>query len=215
MKKKISAKILVLAGILFAAGIASVLLGFLFIHSMNKKSQKISNESMEADTLMADTSPSIEKVQKYANSSAAFRMQKQMEKNNADGTSDSTQNASDAMPQAENMQSENAQSESGQSENMQMMQTDNASDMKTNMENEILNLTASFEALETAVKAFGNAEVLAGLEEYESVYEEYSTKIQSVLSSDSNSMDDYFELTAEGDDSITSRLETAADNLNT
>lgn len=247
MKKKISAKILVLAGILFAAGIASVLLGFLFIHSMNKKSQKISNECMEAVTLMADTSTSIEKVQKYANSSAAFRMQKQMEKNNADGTSDSTQNASDAMPQAENMQSENAQSESGQSENMQMMQgdsqqgtqdttgmsnqqnivsggsgaqaagnaTDNASDMKTNMENEIQNLTASFEALETAVKAFGNAEVLAGLEEYESVYEEYSTKIQSVLSSDSNSMDDYFELTAEGDDSITSRLETAADNLNT
>ena len=215
MKKKISAKILVLAGILFAAGIASVLLGFLFIHSMNKKSQKISNECMEAVTLMADTSTSIEKVQKYAKSSAAFRMQKQMEKNNADGTSDSTQNASDAMPQAENMQSENAQSESGQSENMQMMQTDNASDMKTNMENEIQNLTASFEALETAVKAFGNAEVLAGLEEYESVYEEYSTKIQSVLSSDSNSMDDYFELTAEGDDSITSRLETAADNLNT
>lgn len=70
MKKKISAKILVLAGILFAAGIASVLLGFLFIHSMNKKSQKISNECMEAVTLMADTSTSIEKVQKYANSSA-------------------------------------------------------------------------------------------------------------------------------------------------
>lgn len=215
MKKKISAKILVLAGILFAAGIASVLLGFLFIHSMNKKSQKISNECMEAVTLMADTSTSIEKVQKYANSSAAFRMQNQMEKNNAGLAPDSTQNTSDAMPQAENMQSENAQSESGQSENMQMMQTDNASDMKTNMENEIQNLTASFEALETAVKAFGNAEVLAGLEEYESVYEEYSTKIQSVLSSDSNSMDDYFELTAEGDDSITSRLETAADNLNT
>lgn len=39
------------------------------------------------------------------------------------------------------------------------------------------------------MKAFGNAEVLAGLEEYESVYEEYSTKIQSVLSSDSNSME--------------------------
>ena len=239
MKKKISAKILVLAGILFAAGIASVLLGFLFIHSMNKKSQKISNECMEAVTLMADTSTSIEKVQKYANSSAAFRMQNQMEKNNNSSASDSTQNTSDVMPQAENMQAENAQSESGQSENMQMMRgdsqqstpgmsnqqntvsggsgaqaagnaTDNASDMKTNMENEIQNLTASFEALETAVK-----EVLAGLEEYESVYEEYSTKIQSVLSSDSNSMDDYFELTAEGDDSITSRLETAADNLNT
>lgn len=124
MKKKISAKILVLAGILFAAGIASVLLGFLFIHSMNKKSQKISNECMEAVTLMADTSTSIEKVQKYANSSAAFRMQNQMEKNNNSSASDSTQNTSDVMPQAENMQAENAQSESGQSENMQMMQGD-------------------------------------------------------------------------------------------
>ena len=91
MKKKISAKILVLAGILFAAGIASVFLGFLFIHSMNKKSQKISNECMEAVTLMADTSTSIEKVQKYANSSAAFRMQNQMEKNNNSSASDSTQ----------------------------------------------------------------------------------------------------------------------------
>ena len=48
-------------------------------------------------------------------------MQNQMEKNNAGLASDSTQNTSDAMPQAENMQSENAQSESGQSENMQMM----------------------------------------------------------------------------------------------
>lgn len=67
---------------------------------MNKKSQKISNECMEAVTLMADTSTSIEKVQKYANSSAAFRMQNQMEKNNAGLASDSTQNASDAMPQA-------------------------------------------------------------------------------------------------------------------
>ena len=124
MKKKISAKILVLAGILFAAGIASVFLGFLFIHSMNKKSQKISNECMEAVTLMADTSTSIEKVQKYANSSAAFRMQNQMEKNNNSSASDSTQNTSDVMPQAENMQAENAQSESGQSENMQMMQGD-------------------------------------------------------------------------------------------
>ena len=125
MKKKISAKILVLAGILFAAGIASVLLGFLFIHSMNKKSQKISNECMEAVTLMADTSTSIEKSAE--NTQTARRHSEcrtKMEKNNNSSASDSTQNTSDVMPQAENMQAENAQSESGQSENMQMMQGD-------------------------------------------------------------------------------------------
>ena len=137
---------------------------------------------MKAVTLMADTSTAIEKVQKYANSSAAFRMQNQMEKNNADGISESIYNAVDAMTQPQNIQSENMQAAGNTTA------TDNATDMKTNMENEIQNLTASFQELETAVKAFGNAEVLAGLEEYESVYEEYSTKIQSVLSSDSNSI---------------------------
>ena len=109
-------------------------------------------------------------------------MQNQMEKNNADGISESIYNAVDAMTQPQNIQSENMQAAGNTTA------TDNATDMKTNMENEIQNLTASFQELETAVKAFGNAEVLAGLEEYESVYEEYSTKIQSVLSSDSNSI---------------------------
>ena len=36
-----------------------------------------------------------------------------------------------------------------------------------------------------------------------------------MLNSDSTNMDDYFSLTAQGDDSITSRLESAADNLDT
>ena len=74
MRKKISAKILVLVGVLFAAGAAGIM-GMILINSMNDKSQNISNECMQAVTLMADTQTSIEKVQKYANSSAAFRMQ--------------------------------------------------------------------------------------------------------------------------------------------
>ena len=75
MRKKISAKILVLVGVLFAAGAAGIIMGMILINSMNDKSQNISNECMQAVTLMADTQTSIEKVQKYANSSAAFRMQ--------------------------------------------------------------------------------------------------------------------------------------------
>lgn len=57
MRKKISAKILVLVGVLFAAGI---IMGMILINSMNDKSQNISNECMQAVTLMADTQTSIE-----------------------------------------------------------------------------------------------------------------------------------------------------------
>ena len=57
MRKKISAKILVLVGVLFAAGI---IMGMILINSMNDKSQNISNECMQAATLMADTQTSIE-----------------------------------------------------------------------------------------------------------------------------------------------------------
>ena len=53
----ISAKILVLVGVLFAAGI---IMGMILINSMNDKSQNISNECMQAVTLMADTQTSIE-----------------------------------------------------------------------------------------------------------------------------------------------------------
>ena len=76
MRKKISAKILVHCWrIVTRQGAAGIIMGMILINSMNDKSQNISNECMQAVTLMADTQTSIEKVQKYANSSAAFRMQ--------------------------------------------------------------------------------------------------------------------------------------------
>lgn len=149
MKKKISAKILVLVGILFAAGVASVITGFVFVYSVNSKSQKISNECMEAVTLMSDTSTSIEKVQKYANSSAAFRMQNQMSDKNAapenveEQVNDMTPGNSGAVQM--NQEAVSAGSTSKGDE------VDNASDMKASMENEIQNLTNSFTALEEAV----------------------------------------------------------------
>ena len=82
------------------------------------------------------------------------------------------------------------------------------------MENVIQTLTDTFDELEAVINKFGNADVLEGLSEYKEVYDEYSSKIQSILSGDISSMDDFFELTAEGDDGITTKLENAADNLN-
>ena len=218
-RARISVKILVLVGALFITGIVSVVMGFLCINSMNNKSQKISNECMEAVALMADTSTAIEKVQKYANSSAAFRMQNKMDGN---GTSESAQpmNDSQGAGDSQQMVPDNTNVNNTSAGNAAMgsnpagSSSDNASDMKTNMENEITSLKDTFSTLETAINKFGNSEVLKGLSAYKSVFEEYSTKIQSVLSNDSTDMDDYFSLTAQGEDSITSRLDSAADNLN-
>lgn len=52
MRKKISAKILVLVGVLFAAGAAGIIMGMILIKSMNDKSQNISNECMQAVTVI-------------------------------------------------------------------------------------------------------------------------------------------------------------------
>lgn len=235
MRKKISAKILVLVGALFAAGAAGIIMGMVLINSMNDKSQNISNECMQAVTLMADTQTSIEKVQKYANSSAAFRMQSRVNggsdnniAGNAQpaGASDSStlQSGTDTAQQGstqlgtDTAQQGSVQSGADTAQQGMAQQSgdtkDNATDMQENMENVIQTLTDTFDELEAVINKFGNAEVLEGLSEYKEIYEEYSSKIQSILSGDSSSMDDFFELTAEGDDSITTKLENAADNLN-
>ncbi len=210
MKKKISAKILVFAGALFAAGAAGIIILFAMVHSMNDKSQKISNDCMQAVSIMADTSTAIEKVQKYANSSAAFRMQNRMNQ------ADKTQTVQDASKPSEGEPSEQKMDDTQKTaatEKTQPGASDNASDMQANMEEVIEELTSSFTELEAAINAFGNEEVLDGLAEYKEIYEEYSAKVQSVLNGDNSDMDAFFELTAEGDDSITTQLEAAADKL--
>lgn len=210
MKKKISAKILVFAGALFAAGAAGIIILFAMVYSMNDKSQKISNDCMQAVSIMADTSTAIEKVQKYANSSAAFRMQNRMNQ------ADKTQTVQDASKPSEGEPSEQKTDDTQKTaatEKTQPGASDNASDMQANMEGVIEELTSSFAELEAAINAFGNEEVLDGLAEYKEIYEEYSAKVQSVLNGDNSDMDAFFELTAEGDDSITTQLEAAADKL--
>ena len=219
MRKKISAKILVLVGVLFAAGAAGIIMGMILINSMNDKSQNISNECMQAVTLMADTQTSIEKVQKYANSSAAFRMQSRVNGGSNNNTAGSNSNNAGGNTQPAGA-ADNSAGQSGTDTAKQVMAQqsgdtkDNATDMQENMENVIQTLTDTFDELEAVINKFGNAEVLEGLSEYKEVYDEYSSKIQSILSGDSSSMDDFFELTAEGNDGITTKLENAADNLN-
>lgn len=216
VKKKISAKILVLTGALFAAGAAGIIILFSMVYSMNNKSQKISNDCMQAVSIMADTSTAIEKVQKYANSSAAFKMQNRMNEAGKTQVSQDASNTSDAnMPRqkTEESQKTGESQKAEESEKTQPGASDSASDMQANMEEVIEELTSSFSELENAINAFGNEEVLEGLAEYKEIYEEYSAKVQSIFSGDSSDMDAFFELTSEGEDSITTQLEAAADKL--
>lgn len=222
MKKKISAKILVLTGALFAAGAAGIIILFSMVYSMNNKSQKISNDCMQAVSIMADTSTAIEKVQKYANSSAAFKMQNRMNETGKTQVSQDASNTSDTdMPgqkadtsekTGESQKADDTQ-KTAATEKTQPGASDNASDMQANMEEVIEELTSSFSELENAINTFGNEEVHEGLAEYKEIYEEYSAKVQSIFSGDNSDMDAFFELTAEGEDSITTQLEAAADKL--
>lgn len=222
MKKKISAKILVLTGALFAAGAAGIIILFSMVYSMNNKSQKISNDCMQAVSIMADTSTAIEKVQKYANSSAAFKMQNRVNEAGKTQVSQDASNTSDAnMPgqktdesqKTVKLQKTDEAQKAEESEKTQPGASDSASDMQANMEEVIEELTSSFSELENAINTFGNEEVLEGLAEYKEIYEEYSAKVQSIFSGDNSDMDAFFELTAEGEDSITTQLEAVADKL--
>lgn len=218
MKKKISAKILVLTGALFAAGAAGIIILFAMVYSMNNKSQKISNDCMQAVSIMADTSTAIEKVQKYANSSAAFKMQNRMNETGKTQVSQDASNTSDTDMPGQKADTSEKTGESQKADDTQKTAATEktqpgASDMQANMEEVIEELTSSFSELENAINAFGNEEVLEGLAEYKEIYEEYSAKIQSIFSGDSSDMDAFFELTSEGEDSITTQLEAAADKL--
>ena len=70
MRKSISAKILGLVAILLVVGLLTNVLGTYSIFSMNSKAQVISNDCLEAVSILADTSRSVERVQKFANDSS-------------------------------------------------------------------------------------------------------------------------------------------------
>jgi len=70
MSKSISIKILGLVAILLLAGLLSNVLGSSSINNMNTKAQVIANDCLEAVSILADTARSVERVQKFVNSSS-------------------------------------------------------------------------------------------------------------------------------------------------
>ena len=70
MKKSITIKILGLVAILLLAGLLSNVLGSSSINNMNTKAQVIATDCMDAVSILADTARSVERVQKFVNSSS-------------------------------------------------------------------------------------------------------------------------------------------------
>jgi len=78
MKKSISIKILGLVAILLLAGLLSNVLGSSSINNMNTKAQVIANDCMDAVSILADTARSVERVQKFVNSSSTDSAQEEL-----------------------------------------------------------------------------------------------------------------------------------------
>ncbi|WP_170123046.1 methyl-accepting chemotaxis protein [Lachnotalea glycerini] len=69
MRRRISVKILSLVAILIATGLVTIILWSGSIRNMNTKAQTISNDCLSAVSILAETSRSVERVQKFANNS--------------------------------------------------------------------------------------------------------------------------------------------------
>lgn len=72
MKTKISFKIIFLVGILLIFSAASSAISFISIRNIKAKTQTISEDCMNAVSILSDTEIAVERVQKFANSSAAI-----------------------------------------------------------------------------------------------------------------------------------------------
>ncbi len=70
MRKSIGVKILGLVAILLLTGLASSITGTFLVRNMNEKAQIIANDNMDAVTLLFNTARSVERVQKFVNSSS-------------------------------------------------------------------------------------------------------------------------------------------------
>lgn len=70
MKTKISFKIIFLVGILLIFSAASSAISFISIRNIKAKTQTISEDCMNAVNILSDTEIAVERVQKFANSSA-------------------------------------------------------------------------------------------------------------------------------------------------
>lgn len=154
----------------------------------------LSEDCMNAVSILSDTEIAVERVQKFANSSAALRME-------------NNRNSSDNQPPV------------SQTPDIPVSgSTDNAStpsdsdNMMQNMSQEIENLESKFADLQEIINKLDNSEIQAAYETYYSVYNSYSENASKTLGTDSNDADSFLQSTQSGSN-ITEQLDETYSTL--
>lgn len=204
MKTKISFKIIFLVGILLIFSAASSAISFISIRNIKAKTQTISEDCMNAVSILSDTEIAVERVQKFANSSAALRMENN--RNSSDSQTSDSQTSVNQPPVSQTPDIPVSGS------------TDNAStpsdsdNMMQNMSQEIENLESKFADLQEIINKLDNSEIQAAYETYYSVYNSYSENASKTLGTDSNDANSFLQST-HSDSNITEQLDEAYSTL--
>lgn len=199
MKTKISFKIIFLVGILLIFSAASSAISFISIRNIKAKTQTISKDCMNAVSILSDTEIAVERVQKFANSSAALRMENN--RNSSDSqTSDNQPPVSQTPGIPVSVSTDNASTPS------------DSDNMMQNMSQEIENLESKFADLQEIINKLDNSEIQAAYETYYSVYNSYSENASKTLGTDSNDADSFLQSTQSGSN-ITEQLDEAYSTL--
>lgn len=199
MKTKISFKIIFLVGILLIFSAASSAISFISIRNIKAKTQTISEDCMNAVSILSDTEIAVERVQKFANSSAALRM----ENNRSSSDSQTSDNQPPVSQTPDIPVSGNTDNVSTPSDSDNMMQ---------NMSQEIENLESKFADLQEIINKLDNSEIQAAYETYYSVYNSYSENASKTLGTDSSDADSFLQSTQSGSN-ITEQLDEAYSTL--
>ena len=159
----------------------------------------ISEDCMNAVSILSDTEIAVERVQKFANSSAAIRME-----NNRNSSDSQTSDNQPPVSQTPDIPvSGNTDNASTPSDSDNMMQ---------NMSQEIENLESKFADLQEIINKLDNSEIQAAYETYYSVYNSYSENASKTLGTDSNDADSFLQSTQSGSN-ITEQLDEAYSTL--
>ena len=199
MKTKISFKIIFLVGILLIFSAASSAISFISIRNIKAKTQTISEDCMNAVSILSDTEIAVERVQKFANSSAAIRME-----NNRNSSDSQTSDNQPPVSQTPDIPV------SGSTDNASTPSDSN--NMMQNMSQEIENLESKFADLQEIINKLDNSEIQAAYETYYSVYNSYSENASKTLGTDSNDADSFLQSTQSGSN-ITEQLDEAYSTL--
>ena len=154
---------------------------------------------MNAVSILSDTEIAVERVQKFANSSAALRMENN--RNSSDSQTSVNQPPVSQTPDIPVSGSTDNASTPSDSDNMMQ-----------NMSQEIENLESKFADLQEIINKLDNSEIQAAYETYYSVYNSYSENASKTLGTDSNDADSFLQST-HSDSNITEQLDEAYSTL--